>query len=90
MARKFTCVLFRDKKIESIYMAKRLDFMKELFKDVAANVIEIHVKGKKTLAKMIYAMYLGDFVSCYLAMSRGIDPTPVDVIVELKRVLAEI
>ena len=71
-------------------MSKRLDFLKDLFEDVAANVIEIRVKGKKTLAKMMYAMYLGDFVSCYLAILRKIDPTPVDVIVELKRVLAEI
>ena len=90
MSKKFTCILFRDEKIESIYMSKRLDFLKDLFEDVAANVIEIRVKGKKTLAKMMYAMYLGDFVSCYLAILRKIDPTPVDVIVELKRVLAEI
>ena len=90
MSKKFTCLLFRDKKIESIYMSKRLNFMKNLFNDVAANVIEIQVKGKKTLAKMMYAMYLGDFVSCYLAILRGIDPTPVYAINELKEVLADI
>ena len=90
ISKKFTCLLFRDEKIETIYMSKRLDFMKTLFEDVAANVVEIQIKGKKTLAKMMYAMYLGDFVSCYLAILRGIDPTPVDVITELKRTLAEI
>ena len=90
ISKKFTCLLFRDEKIESIYMSKRLDFMKTLFEDVAANVVEIQIKGKKTLAKMMYAMYLGDFVSCYLAILKGIDPTPVDVITELKRTLAEI
>lgn len=90
ISKKFTCILFRDEENESIYIAKRLNFMKDLLKDVVANVIEIQVKGKKRLAKMMYAMYLGDFVSCYLAILRGIDPTPVDVIVELKRALAEI
>jgi glucose/mannose-6-phosphate isomerase len=90
VSKKFTCILFRDEENESIYMAKRLNFMKDLFKDVVANVIEIQVKGKKTLAKMMYAMYLGDFVSCYLAVLRGIDPTPVEVIVELKRAMSEI
>lgn len=90
MSKKFTCLLFRDGKIESIYMSKRLNFMKNLFEGVAANVIEIQVKGKKTLAKMMYAMYLGDFVSCYLAILRGIDPTPVYAITELKKILAEI
>jgi len=90
VSKKFTCILFRDKKNESIYMSKRLDFMRDLFEDVAANVIEVQVKGKRRLAKMMYAMYLGDFVSCYLAVLRKIDPTPIDVIVELKRILAEI
>ena len=90
VSKKFTCILFRDKKNESIYMSKRLDFMRDLFEDVAANIIEVQVKGKRRLAKMMYAMYLGDFVSCYLAVLRKIDPTPVDVIVELKRILAEI
>ena len=90
MSKKFTCILFRDDKNESIYISKRLDFMKQLFEDVAANIIEIPVKGKKRLTKMIYAMYLGDFVSCYLAILRKVDPTPVHVITELKKSLAEI
>lgn len=89
MSKNFTCILFRDDKNESVFISKRLDFMKKLFKDVAANVIEIHVKGKKRLAKMMYAMYLGDFVSCYLAILRKTDPTPVDIITELKKSLAE-
>lgn len=89
-SKKFSCILFRDDKIESVYMSKRLNFMKNLFEDVAANVIEVQVRGKKTLPKMIYAMYLGDFVSCYLAVLRKIDPTPVHVITELKKILAEL
>jgi glucose/mannose-6-phosphate isomerase len=89
-SKKFSCILFRDDKIESIYMSKRLNFMKNLFEDVAANIIEVQVRGKKTLPKMIYAMYLGDFVSCYLAVLRKTDPTPVDVITELKKALAEL
>ena len=89
-SKHFTCILFRDEKIESVYMTKRLDLMREFLESVSANVIEVPVNGKKTLEKMIYAMYLGDFVSCYLAILRNIDPTPVDVIVELKRALAEL
>jgi len=65
VSKKFTCILFRDDKLETIYMSKRLDFMRDLFEGVAAKVIEVPVKGKKNLAKMMYAMYLGDFVSCY-------------------------
>ena len=82
--------MFRDGDEETIRMSTRLDFMKTLFEDVAASVIEIHPKGKSRLAKMMYAMCLGDFVSCYLAVLRKVDPTPVDIIMELKNRLVEI
>ena len=88
--KKFTCILFRDNEIESIYMTRRLDFMKKLFESVASDVIEIQLRGKKRLAKMMYAMYLGDFISCYLAILRKIDPTPVSIINELKDELSKI
>ena len=88
--KNFTCILFRDDDYESIYIKKRLDFMKNLFDDVAGNVLEIRPQGKKRLAKMMYAMYLGDFISCYLAILRKIDPTPVDAITELKNELAKL
>ena len=90
IAKKFTVILFRDEELESIYMKKRLDFMKLLYEDISANAIEIHVKGHKHLAKMMYAMYLGDFISCYIAILRKIDPSPVDAIAELKKELATI
>lgn len=88
--KNFVCILFRDKDEESIYMSTRLDFMKKLFKTNAVDTIEIDIEGKKRLAKMMYTMYLGDFVSCYLAILRKIDPTPVNIITELKEELAKI
>lgn len=90
VTKNFSCILFRDNDYESIYISKRLDFMKNLFEDVAGNVIEIRPLGKKRLAKIMYAMYLGDFISCYLAILRKIDPTPVDAITELKNELAKL
>ena len=88
--KNFTCILFRDDEYESIYMSKRLDFMKKLFQEVAGKVVEIQTHGKKRLAKMMYTMYLGDFISCYLAILRKIDPTPVDAITELKNELSKL
>lgn len=89
-SKNFSCILFRDKDNESLNMSTRLNFMKNLFEDSVANIIEIHPKGKSKLAKMMYTMCLGDFLSCYLAILRNIDPTPVDIITELKQRLAEI
>jgi len=90
ITKKFTCILFRDDESETVYISKRLDFMKRLYEEVARNVIEIQIKGKKRLSKMMFAMYLGDFISCYLAILRKIDPTPVAVINELKNELSKI
>ncbi|MGF3554821.1 MAG: bifunctional phosphoglucose/phosphomannose isomerase [Thermoplasmatota archaeon] len=90
VSKKFICILFRDSDNETIYITKRLNFMKKLFKDVSADVIEIQVIGKKQLAKMMYAMLLGDFTSCYLAILREIDPIPVDIITELKNELVNL
>ncbi len=90
VSKKFSCILFRDEENESIYISKRLGFMKHLLESSASKVIEVKVQGKKRLSKMMYAMYLGDFTSCYLAVLRNIDPTPVDAIIELKKALAEI
>ncbi|MCK5112811.1 MAG: bifunctional phosphoglucose/phosphomannose isomerase [Thermoplasmatales archaeon] len=90
VSKNFSCILFRDKDNESLNMSTRLNFMISLFEDSVANIIEIHPKGKSRLAKIMYIMCLGDFLSCYLAILRNIDPTSVDIITELKQRLAEI
>jgi glucose/mannose-6-phosphate isomerase len=88
VSRNFSCILLRDKSEEPFYIGMRFNFMKNLLKDNASNLIEAYPRGKSRLAKAMYLMCLGDFVSCYLAILRGIDPTPVDIIQELKRHLA--
>jgi glucose/mannose-6-phosphate isomerase len=89
ISKQFSCILFRDKNEETIDMTTRLNFMRDLFHNTAGNVIEVSPKGKSHLAKMMYLMCLGDFTSCYLAVLRGINPSPVDIITELKKRLAE-
>jgi len=89
ISKQFSCILFRDKDEETIDMTTRLNFMRDLFRNTAGKVIEVSPKGKSQLAKMIYLMCLGDFTSCYLAVLRGINPSPVNIITELKKRLAE-
>ena len=89
VSKHFSCILMRDKNEETIDMTTRLNFMRDLFKNTAGNIIEISPKGKSQLAKLMYFMCLGDFTSCYLAILRSIDPTPIDIITELKKRLAE-
>ena len=89
ISKQFSCILFRDKDGETIDMTTRLNFMRNFFHNTAGNVIEVSPKGKNQLAKMMYLMCLGDFTSCYLAVLRGINPSPVNIITELKKRLAE-
>jgi len=90
ISKKFSCIIFRDKSLESIYMSTRFDFMKKLYSDVAANFIEIHAKGNDPISKIVHSISLGDFTSCYLAILRKIDPTPVTIIDELKEIMKSI
>lgn len=88
VSKNSSCILLRDREHEPKQIGKRFDFMKHLFEQVAANTIEVDATGNTLLARMISLMYLGDFVSCYLAVLRKVDPTPVDIITELKTELA--
>ncbi len=88
--KKFSCIIFRDSTEENLHMKTRIDYMKKLLNYATTVVEEIHPRGKKSLTKMLYLLYLGDYVSCYLALLNDIDPTPVDAIAELKEVLAKI
>jgi glucose/mannose-6-phosphate isomerase len=53
------------------------------------SIYEIWSQGKSNLAKMLSVIAVGDFLSVYLAMLRGVDPTPVPTINKLKSELAE-
>ncbi len=49
----------------------------------------IDSQGKTELSQMMGLIYLGDWVSYYLAMLNEIDPTPVKTIDYLKKRLSE-
>ncbi|MCX8173987.1 MAG: bifunctional phosphoglucose/phosphomannose isomerase [Thermoplasmata archaeon] len=67
----------------------RIEITKDLVLKRAREIIEVWASGKTDLTKMLSLMYIGDFVSIYIAMLRDIDPTPVPVIENLKKLLAE-
>jgi glucose/mannose-6-phosphate isomerase len=87
IAKLFSVILFRDRTNESIQMKKRLEFMHQFYKQVASKIIEIPVQGKSSLAKMMYLLVLGDYISCYLAILRKKDPNPISIINQLKNTL---
>ncbi len=83
----FVIVLIRDLK-DNPRIQKRMDLNKEYMSRMA-DVVEYHVKGSGLLARMFSTMYWGDFLSYHMAIKNREDPTPVDVITELKQNLKE-
>lgn len=71
-------------------ISKRMDVTKRILKKEKMMVLETASSGKELLARMFSLIYMGDFVSFYLAILNGIDPTPVDKITYLKKELAKI
>lgn len=67
---------------------KRFDITERLLsgKRPAAYVVE--AQGDTLLTQLLWTVALGDFVSLYLALLNGLNPTPVDLIEKLKQALA--
>ena len=62
----------------------RIETTKELMRRQALKTFEVNAQGKSAMAKMCSVICMGDFASVYLAVLRGIDPTPVRTINVLK------
>jgi glucose/mannose-6-phosphate isomerase len=52
-------------------------------------VARVTTRGSSTLARVFSLVQLGDYVSFYLSLLYGVDPTPVDAIQAFKRRLAD-
>ncbi len=68
---------------------KRYDVCKPIFEKYSNGVIDIVAKGESKLEQFLYLINIGDWISCYIAELRGIDPVEVNVIDHLKGELAK-
>ena len=69
---------------------KRYEICKELFSKYSSSVTDITAKGNSKLEQYLYLINIGDWISCYIADIRNIDPIEVYVITNLKNELAKI
>ncbi|MBL7975364.1 MAG: bifunctional phosphoglucose/phosphomannose isomerase [Candidatus Kapabacteria bacterium] len=88
VTKNFSVVLLRDAE-DHPRVSIRFDALKDIIKKNVKSVNEINLQGGSLLARMFSAIYLGDWVSYYMAMLNGVDPSPVPVIMKLKAHLAE-
>ena len=69
-------------------LAARFELSADIASDAGAAVEEVRAPDLGPLASLLALIHVGDYASCYLALARGVDPTPVDVITRLKAALA--
>ena len=84
----FSIIFIRDID-EPKEMKSRIETTKQIMEKAGLIMYDLQVQGKSTLAKMLSTVLVGDFVSVYLAVLNGIDPTPVKNISYLKDKLKE-
>jgi glucose/mannose-6-phosphate isomerase len=69
---------------DSTFVARQRAITLDLLRPSLHAIHELSGEGETLLARQLTAIYLGDFVSVYLAFLNNVDPTPVDTIFALK------
>lgn len=67
---------------------RRVEYSQRFFLEAGVAVDSVRARGKGKLAQMFSLLQFGDYVSYYLALAYGEDPTPINILTELKRLLA--
>jgi glucose/mannose-6-phosphate isomerase len=66
-------------------MGEKIDVAMQLIREAKMQPLAVELSGRTSIESALMGVMLGDFVSYYLAMLKGVDPTPVASIEELKR-----
>lgn len=80
-------VFLRDPLDKDTEIADLIDITKAILADYP--VLDVELRGGSTAEKLLYGMYLGDYVSCYLALAYGVDPSVCDSVRTIEMRLAE-
>ena len=68
---------------------RRLGLTRRLFERYGIACREVPIAGQSPLAQILSAVQLGDYVSCYLALHNGVDPTELEEIAWFKQQMAQ-
>ena len=82
---KKVCAVFLLDPAEFEHVAAKTRLFMEIIKPCFGKVLEVEAIGEGRLARMLSALYVGDFVSAYLGLLYGKDPSTVESIDRLKR-----
>ncbi|MDD8017789.1 MAG: bifunctional phosphoglucose/phosphomannose isomerase [Bacteroidota bacterium] len=82
-------IILRDKE-DYKRIQLRMDISKGIIGNLAGGVTEVYSEGKSLLARTFSLLYLADWLSFYLAILNGVDPSPVKKIDFLKDELGKV
>lgn len=83
---KFIIIMLRDPNDHPKNL-KRFEVTASLLRAKGIDVEILDMEGKSVYAKIFMSILFSDFASYYLALEYGQDPTPVDMVEELKKLL---
>ncbi len=84
---KFVIIMLRDPE-DHPQNRKRFEVTAALFRENGIDVEMIDMSEQSAFEKMFGSILLADFSTYYLALKYGIDPTPVEMVEKLKKLLA--
>jgi glucose/mannose-6-phosphate isomerase len=84
---RFSAV-FLDDSDDHPRIRQRIDLTRGLIASQAAGTYRVESVGQTRTERLISLVLLGDLVSLYLAVLRGVDPSPVVLVDQLKQALA--
>lgn len=68
---------------------KRFEVSDRLLSGLRPKASQVHLQGDTVLRQLLWGCILADFVSIYVAILNGVDPTPVDLVEKLKTELVK-
>lgn len=74
--------------LEHPRILKRFEITDRLLSGLRPKANTVQMKGDSAIKQLLWASILADFVSIYVAILNGVNPTPVELVEKLKRELA--
>lgn len=84
-----TIALFLESDFDHPRNKRRSQITRELMMTAGFNTDVVRGVGPSALAQLLTCLHYGDYVSYYLAMAYGVDPSPVGPIEEIRERMAE-
>jgi glucose/mannose-6-phosphate isomerase len=88
IAKDTVVVFLRSEDIVHPRVLMRYGFTEDLLDKYGVEHVTVDARGKSALAQMMSLVLVGDYISGYLGLMYDVDPSPTDVIAELRAFLA--